>query len=282
MVGITAEGYGWDFIWQNLQNFMGNSMLWYFFPFLVLLVLFAKNKEYRVIGFYPYLIFVITACNPYLITAAGSVIGLADRYYRFFWLLPLGLMFGVAMAYCLYRVKEKIFRVLLSVAVVIMVVLIGSPVYLGSQVPGYLKTETEYFNSARIVRLSDEIHKNGIENPVVAHPDGLLYDMCQYDSNHISILGRGEAVSLMNNFSHDLLGKVIEEKNYELMVKYLFLSGLVDWVSPQQLREAFTNYHVDYFVIPESQNNVLQYYEAAGCTITGETDGYFVLFTNLK
>ena len=50
MVGITAEGYGWDFVWQNFQFFMAQSKLWYIFPVLMLLVLFARKKEYRLFG----------------------------------------------------------------------------------------------------------------------------------------------------------------------------------------------------------------------------------------
>lgn len=281
MVGVTAEGYGWDFIWQNLQNFMGNSMLWYFFPALVLFVLVARNKEYRVIGFYPYLIFVITVCNPYLITIAGSVIGLADRYYRFFWLLPLGLMFGVAMVRCLQSVKKIFIRGAVCSAALLVIVLLGTPPYLGQAAPEYVARESEYFNGENIVRISEELHEHGIAEPVVAYPETLLYDLCQYDPYHISIFTREEIPRVMNTFSMESLQQVIADQNYEMIVKYVFLSGWIDQLTSEQLREAFTKYRVDYFVIPESQSQVLEYYEAAGCVISGHTDGYYIVYTQI-
>lgn len=281
MVGVTAEGYGWDFIWQNLQNFMGNSMLWYFFPALVLFVLVARNKEYRVVGFYPYLIFVITVCNPYLITVAGSVIGLADRYYRFFWLLPLGLMFGVAMVRCLQSVKKIFIRGAVCSAALLVIVLLGTPPYLGQAAPEYVARESEYFNGENIVRISEELHKHGIAEPVVAYPETLLYDLCQYDPYHISIFTREEIPRVMNTFSMESLQQEIADQNYEMIVKYVFLSGWIDQLTSEQLREAFTKYRVDYFVIPESQSQVLEYYETAGCVISGHTDGYFIVYTQI-
>lgn len=281
MVGVTAEGYGWDFIWQNLQNFMGNSMLWYFLPALVLFVLVARNKEYRVIGFYPYLIFVITVCNPYLITIAGSVIGLADRYYRFFWLIPLGLTFGVIIAGTMAKIKKKVFKGILCAVSLIIVFALGSPAYLGQVAPKYMVTETRYYNSESTIRISEEFHKHGIEMPVVVYPDNLLYDLCQYDPYHISVLTRDETPRIMNSFSMEALQQVIADKNYEMIVKYVFLSGWIDQLTSEELREAFTNYRVDYFVIPESQSQVLEYYEAAGCVISGHTDGYYIVYTQL-
>lgn len=282
MVGVTAEGYNWDFIWQNIQFFIGESRLWYFFPLLLFATLLSQRKKYRVLGFYPYLIFSVTVCNPWLIEIAGSVIGLTDRYYRFFWILPLGLTIGVTAAFCMKKCRRPFVKVAIYLATAVFVMALGSPAYIGAEAPEYLKTETEYYDTERVVHISSEIHKHGLDQPVIICPEELLYDLCQYDFQHISAFGRGEVIYLMNQFSLEYLDQLIQENNYELILKYVFLSGQVDRLSAEKLREALTNYHIDYFVIPESQSTVIPYYEAAGCVVSGQVDGYFVVYTQLR
>lgn len=281
MLGVTAEGYGWDFIWQNLQNYMGDSKTWYLFPLTLVLILFARKKKYRVLGIYPYLLFFVTVCNPYLITFMGNLIGLADRYYRFFWIIPLGLTLGVIVAWACLKIKRGVFKGMLCAVSAALIIILGSPAYLGQAAPKYSMTETKYYNSQSTIRISEELHKHGIQNPVVAYPDTLLYDLCQYDPYHISVLTRDETPRIMNSFSMETLHQAVTDKNYEMIVKYVFLSGWIDQLSADQLREAFTNYRVDYFVIPETQSQVLEYYEAAGCVVSGHTDGYYIVYTQL-
>lgn len=282
MLGVTAEGYGWDFIWQNLQYFMGDSMLWYLFPLTLVLALVTRKKEYRVLGVYPYLLFLITVCNPYLITFMGSLIGLSDRYYRFFWLIPLGLSFGVIIAHAMDHINKKAFKGILCAVCAALIIGLGSPAFFGQSAPRFAFAETGYYNSESTIRISKELHKHGIEIPVVAYPDTLLYDLCQYDPYHISVLTRDETPWIMSSFSMETLHQVISDKNYEMIVKYVFLSGWIDQISAEELREAFTNYRVDYFVIPEDQSQVLEYYEAAGCVISGHTDGYYIVYTQVE
>ena len=122
MLGVTAEGYGWDFIWQNLQNYMGDSKTWYLFPLTLVLILFARKKEYRVLGIYPYLLFFVTVCNPYLITFMGNLIGLSDRYYRFFWIIPIVLLISICTAKAVGALRSK--RWLLAVPILLLGILL--------------------------------------------------------------------------------------------------------------------------------------------------------------
>ena len=49
MQGITAEGYGWDFIWQNIQAYLNGNWLWVYILLFFELILFTKNKRWRTI-----------------------------------------------------------------------------------------------------------------------------------------------------------------------------------------------------------------------------------------
>lgn len=276
MVGITAEGYGWDFVWQNFQFFISQSKLWYAFPILMLLVLFTKKKEYRLLGFYPYLIFGLTVCNPFLIGIAGKVIGLSDRYYRFFWILPLGLMMGLLVTWIIGRSKWKVVKGLVLAVCLGVVIIFGNPAYYSEEAPEYMKKENDFYSTDMVVDISKEFHKHGLKNPKVAYPDWMVYEMCQYDPNVISLFTREEIPALIPG-AQDLLINAVNDSNYELIVKCVYLTARIDLISSELFHEAVKSVGIDYFVIPEDQKIVIDFYETSGCELTGEVDGYYIL-----
>ncbi|NCB92666.1 MAG: hypothetical protein EOM40_08890 [Clostridia bacterium] len=278
MTGITADGYNLDFILQNLQEFMGAGMLWYVFPVLMILVLFAKRKEYRIIGIYPYLIFTVTVCNPYLITLAGKVIGLSDRYYRFFWILPCGIMIGIICAMAVDKVKWKAAKILIGVAVAAIVVVLGEPVYFSAESPGYKWKDNSYYTPDYIINVSEEFHKDGIEHPTVVYSDSMVYEMCQYDFDIISIFTRDEIPRIYPT-SADVLTQAVENNDYTMIVKYMYLLSSEGWVTPEKFAEALQETGTDYIVLSEEQSGILEFYEESGCVISGNTDGYYILRT---
>ena len=73
MQGITAEGYGWDFIWQNIQAYLNGNWLWVYILLFFELILFTKNKRWMNLGIYPYILFALTVCNPLVIKVAGKI-----------------------------------------------------------------------------------------------------------------------------------------------------------------------------------------------------------------
>lgn len=276
MVGITAEGYGWDFVWQNFQFFISQSKLWYAFPILMLLVLFTKKKEYRLLGFYPYFIFGLTVCNPFLIGIAGKVIGLSDRYYRFFWVLPLGLMMGLLVTWIIGKIKWKVVKGLVLVVCLGGIILFGNPAYYSEEAPEYMKKENDFYITDMVVDISKEFHKHGLKNPKVVYPDWMVYEMCQYDPSVISLFTREEIPRLFPE-SIDPLITAVEEKNYELIVKYVYLTTWIDLVNPELFHEASKALEIDYYVIPREMEWVIDFYETSGCELTGEIEGYYIL-----
>ena len=69
----------------------------------------------------------------------------------------------------------------------------------------------------------------------------------------------------------------VTEKNYELIVKYTYLTTWTDLVSPEQFHEAIKAMDMDYFVIPEEDERVLEFYKASGCELSGQTDGFYIM-----
>lgn len=276
MVGITAEGYGWDFIWQNFQFFISQSKLWYIFPILMILVLFIKKREYRLLGIYPFLIFFLTVCNPFLIGIAGKVIGLSDRYYRFFWVIPLGLMMGLLVTWIIGKIRWKVVKGVVLVVCFGVIIMLGKPAYYSEEAPEYTKKENDFYITDTVVDISKEFHKHGLKNPKVLYPDWMVYEMCQYDPSVISLFTREEIPGLFPG-SQDLLINAVDEKNYELIVKYIYLTAWLDLVTPELFHESSKALKIDYYVIPRELEWVIDFYEASGCELTGEVEGYYIL-----
>lgn len=275
MVGVSAEG--WEFIRQNLQYFVSESKLWYVFPLLMLLILLKRKKEYRLIGVYPYLIFAVTVCNPFLIDIVERLMGVSDRYYRFFWIIPLGITIGVVCAEIVNKAKRTGIKVLICIITAVFIIGLGCPVYFSETAPDYKKKENEFYNSDIIVEVSKELHKHGIEHPVVVYTNWMLYEMSQYDFEIISLFDREEIPALLPG-AMDMLGLVTVEIDYELIIKYTYLTARVDLVTPELFRDAIEAVGVDYFVLPDTQENNLEFYEASGCVVSAKVDGYYVLY----
>lgn len=81
MQGITAEGYGWDFIWQNLQAYLNDNWLWIYILLFFELVFFTKSKRWIKLGIYPYILFALTVCNPLVVKIAGKIFGLSSTFF---------------------------------------------------------------------------------------------------------------------------------------------------------------------------------------------------------
>lgn len=277
MIGITADGYNWDFIIQNIQKFMGNGMIWYILPVLVIVILCFNNKQIRVIGFYPYLMFACTICNPVLISIVGKRLGLSDRYYRFFWILPLGMMMGCLCAICVDKVKSRIGKGVVIAVVLIIVIAFGVPVYNGETSPSYKLRENDYFASDTVIDISKAIHKYDYNEMVVLYPDEIMYDICQYDANANSYLDREESWAIISDASEDVLDWIVGERNYERIVKYIYVSGRIDKVPVELMKESFDNTGIDFLVLSQTNEALVEYYKNVGCEIIDNCNGYDVL-----
>lgn len=278
MVGINADGYNWDFIVQNINNYVGSGKIWYLFPILLLVILKFTNKQTRVIGFYPYLIFACTVCNPFIISIVGKKIGLSDRYYRFFWILPLGIMVGCLCAVFVDKIGSRVGKIVVIVGVLITILILGSPVYNSAFSPSYMKRENNYFTTDTVIGISRVIHKYSKTEPIVLYPSEIMYDICQFDANANSYLDRGEAWAILDEASDEMLDWIVADCKYEKIVKYIYVSGRIDKASTELMKEAFGNTGVNFLVLPQSNEALIEYYKDVGCELVGNCDGYDVLY----
>ena len=78
-------------------------------------------------------------------------------------------------------------------------VIFGSPAYFSEGAPRYEMRKNDYYITDVVLHVSEEFHKHGIENPKVAYPDWMVYEMCQYDP---SIISPSPAVFFNSYFSY--------------------------------------------------------------------------------
>lgn len=279
MVGITSDGYNFNFIWQNVEYYVNGSWLWYLFPVILFIAFVFGKRKYRLIAGYPYLIFFLTVCNPVLIAAAGKFIGLEDRYYRFFWFLPLGIALGILTVKTTTAIKWKPVRAAAVVFFGMLLLLGGVPVYFSEDSPAYRLRDNNYYTTETVIKLSEELHKSSVVNPVVIYPNEMVYDMCQYDGNLISVLTRGEAEDIWSYVTTERVDQAIAENNYEYILKYIYLTGWTDRITSDKFREALKETGVDYIVLAEESKDSVSFYQQCGCVVTGTVDSYTVLYT---
>lgn len=280
MIGITADGYGWDFIWQNIKAYSGGNRLWVFLIFFFLLVLVNKNKDSRFLGIYPYIFFFATVCNPLLIGTAGKLMGLSDRYYRFFWLLPVAPMIGICYKELADKIPLKWMKCVIWLAVMFIVVKLGTIVY--KPIGLYVKKTNDYYTWDETLEISKLLHAEGIERPKVLYSGWLLYDMRQYDPTIISVLGRSDLETSSTFFEENDIEDLKKNKDYFSILKWAHLASYKETVTADIFREAVEAEQVDYVVISSADVDALSYYQICGCSVLGEASGYFVLDTGIQ
>lgn len=279
MIGITADGYGWDFIWQNIEAYLGGNRLWIFLIVFFLLVLLNKNKNFKFLGIYPYIIFFATVCNPLLIGVVGELMGLSDRYYRFFWLVPIAPMIGFCYKELADKVSLKWMKCVIWFAVMFVIVKLGTTVY--TSAGSYVKRTNDYYTWDETIEIDKLLHTEGIERPKVLYSGWLLYDLRQYDPTVISVLGRSDLETSNTFFEENDIEELKENKDYFSILKWAHLAYYKEIVTAEIFREAVEAEKVNYIVISAADVEALNYYQICGCSILGEACGYLVLDTGI-
>lgn len=280
MQGITAEGYGWDFIWQNIQAYLNGNWLWVYILLFFELILFTKNKRWMKLGIYPYVLFALTVCNPLVIKVAGKIFGLSDRYYRFFWLIPIAPMVGFCYAAIAQKVNKCWICVLIWGMILGSVVVLGKPVY-SSAAPPYVKKTNAYYTWNEVIDIDKLLHSEGKKDPKVLYSGWLIYDLRQYDPSIISVLGRSdiEAYNSLDEEKDQWL--LLRDWSPRAVLAWVQLASNKELISLEYFRQVVAVEQLDYIIVPSDDERTLQFYQDYGCSVLGEADGYTVLDTEI-
>ena len=280
MQGITAEGYGWDFIWQNMQAYLNGKWLWIYILLFIELILIKKSKKWLTYGLYPYIIFALTVCNPLVIEVAGKILGLSDRYYRFFWLVPIAPMVGFCYASLAGKIGKHWINAVVWAIALMSVFILGKPAYSNSA-PPYVKRLNEYYTWNEVIDIAELLHSEGKTNPKVLYSGWLVYDLRQYDPSIISIIGRNEMEAYNSLDEEKDQVQLLRDWSPQAILTWVQLASNKELIDVEYFRQGVVAAQLDYIIVREDDQRILQFYQDYGCSILGEADGYYVLDTEI-
>lgn len=129
---IQISEVGNQFINMCLSLYQGDGYFLFLFAGAMLCLLFLKDRESKVLKalVWPYLlVLALTVYNVLLMGALIDKLGLSGEYYRFFWLLPIGIVVPYVCARLAGKGKTRGKKALACVLLAAAIVLCGTPAW---------------------------------------------------------------------------------------------------------------------------------------------------------
>lgn len=166
------------------------------FPLLILLseiyILKTKDQFWKKIMVYPIIITLLTVLNPIIMYWIVLKMSWSDRYYRFYWLIPVAFILACSITDILSKLRNGWEKLACSVLVVLILFV------LGVRFPVDSKAENIYKISNEVIEISELIHEDSPENqmPLALYDLSLVPVIRQYDASIRSAMDRGECRGL--------------------------------------------------------------------------------------
>lgn len=264
MLSLVDET-GLTFFYKCFQGYWGDML--YLVLYLGSLFLLCKKKSpiMRQIFLWPFVIMLLTIFNPFLMDFVLNKLNWRDRYYRFYWLIPVEILCAYMLAVLVAKQKEKESKVIVFLLALCIAYLCGSTAI------KIKPSENIYKIDNYVVEVSDLIQEDtDKENPIVLYDRELYYKIRQYDPSVIAAV----------NADYMYLLKDTEEPDEEIIEQYaageaalaLLMSCNIE-IDADIVNEALREKKVDYFVRNLDWYSK-DYLERLDIELLGKTDGY--------
>ena len=144
--------------------------------------LFFRYKESRRQIIFPVLLIIFLLFNPILY----RYIYRANRYWRFFWMIPNGMAIALAVGKMIENARSRLLKSVVGIAFVGLVVLYGTNVYING---GFTKVQNWSKVSSQTQELCDYILAID-DHPRCIMPEGIFSEARQYNGNIEQYYGR--------------------------------------------------------------------------------------------
>ena len=275
---ITVEEYGKKYIVECLKRYISGNVfligLFIIYLISILFLLVKGSKKEKAVFVYPSIIWVLTVFNPWIAIRFITIFKVDERYYRFFWMLPITIlvtyMFGKILERYNRICKISIFVICLLVFVFCRRSLLSPPV-----IP-----DNMYKISKEVIQAADIVteDKNGIKKKAL-YDTTFFYEIRQYDASFQSFINEKELKELANiqlNEKHII--ETIIAKDYHTLIKYIYFLDAT--VNDNLIKAAFHTEQVDYIFMSKSKTALQEQFIRCGCAIIGETENYIILRWN--
>ena len=232
---------GLDFFITCYNKYWGNEndilVLFWFSLFYVAL----KNRRLWKGGLWdPFIVGMLTIFNPLLMNVVLEKTFFYDRYYRFYWIIPIGIIVAVSTTDILSEIGKHI-----SKTVMVLICILSISIFWNAKMPAFSSGWNMYQANNEVIELSKIIHTDTKEDvPTVFYPVQLVSMYREYDANVESVLGRGDCVSIVYPDLHGwIYDKYYNQGEYLLLLGNYGIEMSVELINTQLQDEG-----VDYFI----------------------------------
>lgn len=273
---LSVNESGFSYIIDCFWTYIGDNkdlyacFILYVLAILILLI-WKKDKEINVFV-KPLIIWGLTVFNPIIAVPLVEILGLDERFYRFFWIVPAPFLIGYVLVKFIGEDKRTLkivaFLVFGLVAIQFLNIIEASP-----NIENIYKIDNKYIEVAEIISEDKE------ENSVVALYDYQTYmNIRTYDAAIKTIFDYYDFMHTCNgqlNIHQGSVEYVLREEDDYNLLKYIFFYNQV--CDPKELTEALENMEIDYIILPHNLENAYKMFTDSGCELLDSTEAYHVL-----
>lgn len=271
---ISILDYGMDFIYKAFDIYFDGfkSYLILFIIALVIMCIYAgKNVKQSFV--YPVIALVFTIYNPIFMVYVIEKLSLSQRFYRFFWLLPIITVVAIMLLKLVEACEKKWMKAIVIVLIALCITQMSDSV-----LHNYVQADNIYKVDQEVLLLDDILVQNSVEGERVAlYTEDNILALRQYDPSINSVLRRKE----MLDWSIDVtdskqVNDVLDSDNGRRILAMVIKYGMP--IDPSVFEKYIEKYNVDYVII-KNGFELDDYMLDLGYENIGRTDIHTVYFT---
>lgn len=231
-----------------VREYMGNGWLvLLFLAAFIYLIFTEKKKQFRVILVWATAVMMLLFLFPLTRVVFGKATNEAT-YYRFLWMIPM----GITIAYASARLflNHRIMGIIVTASVIMLA---GEYVYTGQYM---YPAENVYHLPQEMIEICDQIHPEKFDT-VACFPTQYIHQVRQYDSSIVLAFSREELVGAWT------LGNEI----YDLSIQ--------ECLDVEALTKACREKQVEYYIVSKFVQTTGQF-EEYGWDLYYESEHYYV------
>lgn len=262
---VAIDEVKWNYFVLNYQEYSsGMPLAVFYFVMILILYVSQKRKAEKAIFVYPFLLQMLTIFNPLFMYFIISKMEWSDRYYRFFWCIPIGIVIAY---FCVLLVNEskgvshrKVLGLLMALTIIvafdhfIKLDIVSSNIY---------KMQPEVIEIVEMIR-----EEEGEKDVCVFYPAALIPHIRQYDAGILSPAGRNDIIS------ESVMDEMIEKYvNWGMMLRAMANAPIE--VEKEEFLNILYEYNVQYYVVKKDWYSQ-KYRDALNLKLLGETENYYI------
>lgn len=270
MGSVKLDEKGLLFVSACLKEFGGQTYFVGFFLIGLIYILLkgTKKERYCFLGITSFL--AVTIYNPLFANTAVRIMRMSSEYYRFFWILPMGLLLSYICVRLVETQTNRWKKAGLAVFLVGIILFSGNPVIAG--ISEFQMPQNKYKVPDELISACASIHEDARENKFPKSVFEYEYNTMvrQYDGTMRLTLDRD--VYLMELGSNTVSTRNLSEEevtNQRIIIQVIQNHNLE--IDPLMFAAALKATETEYLVISKSSEDVLAYLTNAGCVSFADT-----------